>query len=53
MEAYFPLGNPARPDHIKRADDPCLLDDQVIKQMAEKHSATSAQVLATVAYSDM
>ena len=46
LEAYFPLGNPARPDRMKKDDDPSLLDDPVIKKVAEKHNATSAQVLA-------
>ena len=44
MEAYSPLGNPARPGHMKKDDDPSLLDDPVINEVASKHNSTSAQV---------
>ena len=44
LEAYSPLGNPSRPNHMKKDDDPSLLDDPVINKVASKHNSTSAQV---------
>lgn len=46
LEAYSPLGNPTRPDHMRKVDDPCLLDDPVINEIGDKHNATSAQVFS-------
>ena len=48
LEAYSPLGNPARPGHMKKDDDPSLLDDPVINEIASKHNSTSAQVILTI-----
>ena len=42
LEAYSPLGNPTRPT-IKK-EGPVLLDDPVLKEIADKHSVTPAQV---------
>ena len=42
LEAFGPLGAPARPA-IADAD-PVVMEDPVIKQIAEKHNATPAQV---------
>ena len=42
LEAYSPLGNPARP--MKSDDDPADMDDPVIKEIAKKHNASPAQV---------
>ena len=40
FEAYSPLGNPGNPF----VDVPRILDDNVVKEIATKHSATPAQV---------
>lgn len=42
LEAYSPLGCPARPS--KEDSDPVVLEDPVIKEIAEKHSVSPAQV---------
>lgn len=42
FEVYSPLGNPGRP--AKGDDDPALLEDPVINEIAVKHSATPAQI---------
>lgn len=42
LEAYSPLGNPARP--VQAGDDPRLMDDPVIVELAAKYSATPAQI---------
>ena len=47
FEAYSPLGNPTRP--IKKDDDPSVLDDPIVKEIAEKHKATVAQVAIVIA----
>ena len=41
-EAYSPLGNPALP--VRTDDDPNVFTDPVIKEIAEKHKASVAQV---------
>lgn len=46
FEAYSPLGSPTRP--VKDDDDPRVLDEPVIKEIAEKHKVTVAQVLILV-----
>jgi alcohol dehydrogenase (NADP+) len=45
LTAYSPLGSKDRPDRLKRADEPSLLENEVIRSVAEKHGATPAQVL--------
>jgi alcohol dehydrogenase (NADP+) len=45
LTAYSPLGSKDRPDGMKADDEPILLDDPVIGEIAEKHDATAAQVL--------
>lgn len=42
FEAYSPLGNPGRP--FKSEDDPVVMEDPVIKEIAEKHKVSTAQV---------
>ena len=46
FEAYSPLGNPGRPS--VGADDPVVMEDPVVKEIAEKHKATPAQVCVCV-----
>ena len=45
VTSYSPLGSSDRPDLLKKENEPTLLDNKVIKGIAEKHSATPAQVL--------
>ena len=45
VTAYSPLGSADRPDSLKVKDEPRLLDDQTIAEIASKHNATPAQIL--------
>lgn len=45
MVAYSPLGNPGRPPLEKKETDPNLMDDSIVKSIAEKHKISPAQVL--------
>ncbi|EON79334.1 aldehyde reductase [Lunatimonas lonarensis] len=49
LTAYSPLGSADRPKARRRDDDPVLLEDPMVKQIATKHSATPAQVLIAYA----
>lgn len=42
LEAYSPLGNPARPFVV--AEDPVVMEDPAIKELAAKHSVSAAQI---------
>ena len=48
LEAYSPLGNPARPFVV--AEDPVVMEDPVIKELAAKHSVSAAQVSTMFTY---
>lgn len=45
ITAYSPLGSSDRPDFVKATDAPVLLDNPVIRSIANGHSCTPAQVL--------
>ena len=45
LTAYAPLGSSGRPEHLKASDEPVLLADPIIGQIAAEHRATPAQVL--------
>jgi len=45
VTAFSPLGSGDRPAAMKKSDEPTLLDNPVIVQLAAKHGATPAQVL--------
>ena len=45
VTAYSPLGSNDRPDSMKGDDEPSLLDNEVIAEIAAKHSASPAQIL--------
>ena len=43
FEAYAPIGSPSRP--FKEDSEPVVIEDPVIKAIADKHNATPVQVL--------
>lgn len=45
VTAYSPLGSSDRPDQMKKENEPSLLENEIINAIAEKHSASPAQVL--------
>ena len=45
LTAYSPLGSGDRSSRMKRENEPVLFDDQTIKDIAEQHDCTPAQVL--------
>ncbi len=45
LTAYAPLGSAGRPEHLKASDEPILLRDPIIRQIAAEAGATPAQVL--------
>ena len=42
FEAYAPIGSPGRAN--KQDSDPVVLENPVVKEIAEKHNASPAQV---------
>jgi len=45
LTAYSPLGSGDRPDNLKAEDEPVLMQDEVVQQVAEKHNSTAANIL--------
>lgn len=45
VTAYSPLGSPDRPERVRRASDPSLLEHDVVRSIAERHNVVAAQVL--------
>jgi len=45
LTAYSPLGSYDRPEEMKADDEPVLLEDPAIAEIAERHDASPAQVL--------
>jgi len=45
LTAYAPLGSADRPRQLKADDEPLLLEDPAVKNIAVHHSATPAQIL--------
>lgn len=45
LTAYSPLGSPDRPERLKEQDDPVLLQELAIQEIAERYRATTAQIL--------
>ncbi|MGQ1784045.1 MULTISPECIES: aldo/keto reductase [unclassified Saccharicrinis] len=45
VTAYSPLGSSDRPQGLKAADEPVLLEDTIIKEMAENKGCSVAQVI--------
>lgn len=45
LTAYSPLGSKDRPEGMKGDDEPLLLEDPTINEIADRHDATPGQVL--------
>jgi alcohol dehydrogenase (NADP+) len=45
VTAYSPLGSPGRSKHLRHDNEPTLMEDDVILEIAKKHNATPGQVL--------
>ncbi|CAD6200164.1 unnamed protein product [Caenorhabditis auriculariae] len=44
ITAYSPFGNPGS-SMFRKSGDPCVLNDETIKKIAEKHGKTNAQIV--------
>lgn len=45
MTGYSPLGSPDRPDTMRKGDDPVLLEDPVVAEVASEAGCTPAQAM--------
>jgi alcohol dehydrogenase (NADP+) len=45
LTAYAPLGSSDRPDEMKQANEPGLLENHVVKSIADINNCSTAQVL--------
>lgn len=45
LTAYSPLGSGDRPSTSKKANEPSLLENDTVKELASKHGVTAAQIL--------
>ena len=45
LTAYAPLGSGDRPQRLKKSDEPVLLQDPVIRRIAEKHGVQPGHIL--------
>lgn len=45
LTGYSPLGSGDRPDALKASNEPSLLENEVIQEIANKHGASTGQVL--------
>lgn len=45
ITAYSPLGSGDRPDRLKKTNDPQLFEDVTIREIADKHQYSMAQVM--------
>lgn len=45
LTAYSPLGSSDRPERLRPSDEPVLLEDKKINEIAEKKGTTAAQIL--------
>jgi alcohol dehydrogenase (NADP+) len=45
LTAYSPLGSLDRPDVMKGANEPCLIENSVVGKIAQAHGCSAAQVL--------
>jgi len=45
LTAYSPLGSPDRPADLKAADEPLLLEEPIVQNIANKNNVSTAQIL--------